>query len=701
MRGMPVNELLSVRMARLAQSRRPVWRSALRATALALSLGAVAACGGGSKNRSNAVGVSSGVSLSSSTGVAYLPQSTAAKPSTIDLKATITGSNALVAAGVDWQLLKGSPGGLSNKTLTTATFTAPAGVAGVQTATITATAKGDTSGATVAAVTLSVIGTPVIPQPVLYPANLNIGYGISIPAAGGIAPFTWTVTGTLPAGLTSNASKTATLTISGTPTALGSSTFTLTIKDSTGATATTLLPITITVNPKTACLLQGRFGYVYTGFRGAAPITRAGSLNIAADGTITGIQDYKDDLRTRVAEPITSGTCTTLSQNRGQLQVNSATESALFEFAAVGTLDAGHLQQNDKTGIVGSGTFVLQHPAAFPVATLAGDHAFGVAGAAGGGRRLAVVGRLTSDATGKIDATSSVVDDDEATPLAAAPLSGTFSATDANGRGTAALSFSGQTVTFAYYVIDPATVYLASVDADLAKPRLAGRMTAQAAPAGGFGTASLTAPGVLSLWGSSLSAGQPVATTAVGRLSTTATSAAGTLNVLLDAVNRSTPLLNQSYTAAPYTVTANGRATLGFGSGTTARSFVLYLDGAASGYVLEPVSTTGNFGILDAQIGLPFDVFPSTSYVGGTIFACAASPVTLAPQLALQNGAIAGNVTGSYALDASTGRLLASVSRNILGGSGLIIYVVSPSKLVVMGDGILADNSAISWFQRF
>ena len=700
MRGMPVKELLWVRMARLARSRRPVLRSALRATALALSLGALAACGGGSKNTSPAVGVSSGVSLSSSTGVAYLAQSTATTATTLNLQATITGTANLVAAGVDWVLLNGGPGTISNQTLTTVTYTAPTGVAGVQTATITARAKGDTTGATVAAVTLSIIGTPTIPQPVLYPANLGVGYGITIAAAGGKAPFTWTVTGTLPAGLVSNSSTTATLTISGTPTALGSSTFTLMIKDSTGATATTL-PITITVNPKTACLLQGHYGYVYTGFRGTAAITRAGSLNIAPDGTITGIQDYKDDLHTRVAEPITSGTCTTLSQNRGQLVVNSATESALFEFAVVDTLDAGHLQQNDKTGIIGSGTFVLQQPAAFPVATLAGDHAFGVVGAAGGGRRLAVVGRLTSDATGNIDATSSVVDDDEATPLASAALSGTFSTADTNGRGTATLSFGGQTLTFAYYAIDPTTVYLASVDAAVAKPRLAGRMTVQVTPAGGFGTASLTAPGVLSLWGSSVTSGQPVATTAVGRLSTSATSAVGTLNVLLDAVDRSTPLLNQSYTAAPYAVAANGRATLSFGSGTAARSFVLYLDGAASGYVLEPVSTTGNFGILDAQIGIPFDVFPSASYVGGTIFAGATSPVTLAPQVAFQSGAIAGNVTGSYALDGSTGRMLASVSRNILGGSGLIIYVVSSSKLVVMGDGVLADNSAIGWFQRF
>ena len=43
----------------------------------------------------------------------------------------------------------------------------------------------------------------------------------------------------------------------------------------------------------------------------------------------------------------------------------------------------------------------------------------------------------------------------------------------------------------------------------------------------------------------------------------------------------------------------------------------------------------------------------------------------------------------------------ASVTRNILGGSGLIIYVVSPSKLVVMGDGVLSDNSANAWLRPY
>jgi hypothetical protein len=694
MRGMPVDELLSVRSARPARTRRRAWRPALGSAALVLALGALAGCSGGSNPVSNAVGVSNGVSLATSTGVTYIYQANA-----MGVSAQITNTNtAIVAGGVTWSLLPGSVGALSNQTLTTVTYTAPGGVVGVQTATLVATANLDSTQ--VAQATISVYGSPVILPQVVFPANLNIGYAAAISASGGTAPFVWTLkSGTLPPGLLLNGSATATVVASGTPTTLGVYPFVLTTTDTLGNVATSGT-ITITVNPQLACLLQGQFAYFYTGYRGFAPITRAGSLTIASNGSITGIQDYKDDITARIANPVTSGTCTTISLNRGQLVINSAGEQVVFDYAVNGALSAGQLEQDDATGIVGSGQFVLQQPAAFPVATLAGDHAFGVVGAAGDGARLGVIGRLTSDATGAIDAASSVFDDNEATPLAAHGLTGSFSATDANGRGTASLTFGQQAVTFAYYVVDANTVFLASADTDKTKPRLAGLMTMQVG-AGSFGVASLAAPGVLSLWGSSMLNGLRVATTAVGLWSTDAQTAPGTLNVLLDVVNQGVATFYQPYAGAPYAVAANGRATLGLGAGAAERDFVLYLDGLASGYVLEPASATGNFGILQAQTGAPFDNYAPTNYVGGTIFAAAPSPITLAPELEFSNGSILGNLTGYYAIDAPTGRMIASVGRNILGGSGLVAYIVSPTKLVVMGDGVLVDNSAIAWLQSF
>ena len=77
------------------------------------------------------------------------------------------------------------------------------------------------------------------------------------------------------------------------------------------------------------------------------------------------------------------------------------------------------------------------------------------------------------------------------------------------------------------------------------------------------------------------------------------------------------------------------------------------------------------------------------------------APITLAPQLLFQAGSIGGNLTGSYALDPTNGRMIAAVSRTILGGSDLIIYIVSPNKLVTVGDSLNISNSTLAWFNTY
>ncbi len=83
------------------------------------------------------------------------------------------------------------------------------------------------------------------------------------------------------------------------------------------------------------------------------------------------------------------------------------------------------------------------------------------------------------------------------------------------------------------------------------------------------------------------------------------------------------------------------------------------------------------------------------------MFPVSTSPITLAPQLLFQSGSIAGNLTGNYALDPTTGRMVAAVTRTILGGSDLVIYIVSQQKLVIMGDGLNITNSQLAWFDAY
>ena len=45
--------------------------------------------------------------------------------------------------------------------------------------------------------------------------------------------------------------------------------------------------------------------------------------------------------------------------------------------------------------------------------------------------------------------------------------------------------------------------------------------------------------------------------------------------------------------------------------------------------------------------------------------------------------------------------MVGAVSRNILGGTGLVMYVVSPQKLVVIGDANNSINSQLAWLFKF
>ena len=65
-------------------------------------------------------------------------------------------------------------------------------------------------------------------------------------------------------------------------------------------------------------------------------------------------------------------------------------------------------------------------------------------------------------------------------------------------------------------------------------------------------------------------------------------------------------------------------------------------------------------------------------------------------------GSLGGNIPGYYALDPITGRAIAFVSRNILGGSGTIFYLISAttdhSKVVMMGNGLQTVSSVVANF---
>jgi len=143
-----------------------------------------------------------------------------------------------------WSVSSGTlPTGLTLNS-TTGVITGTPTTAGTSTFTL----RVQDAAATTATKTLSLTIYATLTVGTTSPANgiVGIAYSQTLVAAGGQAPYTWSVSsGTLPTGLTLNGSAGV---ISGTPTAAGAKSFTVRVQDANSTTATKTLTITISAN---------------------------------------------------------------------------------------------------------------------------------------------------------------------------------------------------------------------------------------------------------------------------------------------------------------------------------------------------------------------------------------------------------------------------------------------------------------------
>jgi hypothetical protein len=666
---------------------------------------AVTACSNNSNRAITAhVGVDTGVTLSTAgSATSVLTGQTLALGATVD--------NASNSQGVTWSLT--GVGSLTSITSTTATYVAPTGtgseaVKGAATALITATSAANPTQ--LASVAIIILGTPLIDPTTLFPANVNVAYQSPVSASGGDSPFTWVVlSGALPPGLTLNGSTTGTTYIEGTPTTAGTYHFTLQTTDTLSRVASVAL--TMTVNPETACVLQGNYTLLFTGFRGNAAATHVASIQISSTGAITGEQDYKDAGRTTTAETLDSGTCVNRETNTGVLTLNAPSGEIVYNFAATlpatdQKIHSARLQLIHSGSDSGSGQLELQDLTGVTTgAPVTGDYAFGVLGVTAAKIHFGMAGRFTSTA-GALSA--GLVDSNAPSPLTEAATAGTLTPSDANGRGTLTLLTGGQTTTFAYYHINADTMFMIDVDATTGggTTRLAGQMTAQVGNAGAiaFNNSAMASPSIVSLFGA-LGNAEPISVMSLGRLSG-ANAAAGTLDLLLDTSNQDVDIQAQPFTAQSYAVATNGRGTLSVAD-SPARSFAFYLDGTASGYIVEHTGTAGSAGFLEAQFQGPYEyagsagAFPATlanSFVSGTAYPQAQGPITLNALLYLNFDALSSNfVNGSFAITPTTGRGLGTITESGVGTLPAALYIVSPThmKMLLFGnkavDGTIED----------
>jgi large repetitive protein len=668
----------------------------VQVAALSATLGGLGACSS-SHNATPSTAVGIGVGLSSSGSTSLTPGGS------VTLTATVYNDSA--SQGVTWTL--SGLGTLSGKTKTQVTYTAPSSLNGVASATITALSVADTTKYANATVVTN--GAPVLQPSSSLPANQNVGYSTGISVQGGVAPYSWlVVAGQLPPGLVLGSSNGSIVAISGTPTAVGTWNFTIQVTDSNSRVDKRAY--TLIVNPQPSCLLIGTYAYKLNGFsKNGVPAVRAGTFSVNSNGDVTGIQDVKSDLGTTIGQQVTSGKCHNQIGNRGDITFVSSTGTLVFNWALFTALDEGFMQELDSSGIAGTANFARIDTAA----SLADHYALGMVGSDASAVRLGVAAQIAVSPAGQI--TSGTIDDTGALGYRSTAVTGSMTAPGAAdafgitapGRGTLTLTANGTSHRFVYYAVSGSAngrrLFVMSADPS-GGPVLVGDLRPQLGPFGlqSLAPAAATTPTVqaevpaIFEYVSATGTHYPTTRVGLGRLDA-ADPVKKTVGFVLDTASGTSVTYDSPYTAS-YDVSSTGRVTFSFGSGASAQTFAGYLYGTSAGYLVETTAgNAGGYALLEPQHDFPFTQFPGGVFIGTTVLPGTISPLSLLPTQTVQAGAFGGNMSGQYALDATTGRGLGQVSRSLFGGTGLIFYIVDNTKIVLMGNGANAINPMLGW----
>ena len=480
--------------------------------------------------------------------------------------------------------------------------------------------------------------------PTLLSTFLNQPYvPVALQAGSGVPPYTWSLfpgSNPLPPGITLSSNGV----ISGTPTDGSRSNFALLVEDSESPVPAQAVFPTPVVDPNKAqiislgpsgnspdCMSTGHnvvagnpYAFVFSGFDADGPVTLSGSFTADMHGNLTGgVEDIIRQSGTLLAQPLSGGSIGFDNLGRGCLTLNTATTSAQFRLSktlqdpnTASVLEASVIAWGDSngTGTRGAGSIRKQDSTAF-AASPTGTYAFRLSGWDVSSGHFALAGVATAG-TGLFTNVTADVND---AGTFAGPLSGgsgSFSAADTNGRGTATLGIGANTYKLIYYLVDANHIVLNSeAPASAAQPLISGEATSSLGP---FSRASLSNSQIYRLGGSVVApvGGSLVFTPdldigvlhfdGVGGLSGTAyTSTGGTSNTTTLSgqygVNPATGRVSFSGTAIPaigYLVTdSSGLTAYLLGTGTSAASGVIEFQTSSypPGYQFSPVN--GLYGL--------------------------------------------------------------------------------------------------------
>lgn len=299
-----------------------------------------------------------------------------------------------------------------------------------------------------------------------------------------------------------------------------------------------------------------------------------------------------------------------------------------------------------------------------------------------------MAGEFNSDGNGNI--TGGEIDFNDASSAPGnAPLSASTFSVASTGRGTGALTVTGHTLNFVFYVVS-ATELLFMDDGSVNDPLVVGQVLQQS---GTFTDASLNGISVIEIEALDNNNSPATGDASAGLLTT---NGSGSFSVALDENDGGT--MSSQSDSGTYSVSSNGRVPLTGGSGNPP---VLYLIGKNQAFLVGTDDRV-SFGVMEPQTGSNF----TNASLSGIYLCGSQQPVSMnvGEEVDYLNADGAGNFTGTGDTNGSGGPssgsnsgtyVVSSNGRVTRNGHTGIDYIISTSQFVHL-PGASHTNPALS-----
>jgi hypothetical protein len=456
--------------------------------------------------------------------------------------------------------------------------------------------------------------------------------------------------------------------------------------------------------------LKGDYAFTFNGMTtggsgGSTPFAAVGRFTSDGAGNLTrGVLDTNGvGVPEKLIDQAFTGTYSIGADHRGVMSLNIPGGGKLaFVMMANGTAKFVEIDASGGNGTVGSGSMEKADTTAYSTGKIVGDYAFGFAGFDLSNNRTAIAGRMTANGAGTF--TSGAADANQSGTFTTLNVfASSYLVTDtSSGRGMLNLPpLAGgipQNLNFVVYVVNSGKLFAMESDSPTpATPLLNGAFLQQQTPLGGFSNASLNGRMVMYLTGrvgSGCGKNSGASPNVLAGLLTG--NATGALTLTYDQ-NCGGAATSVTALAGTSTVASNGRTAIHLGSSY----LVAYLVSANQAFFVVPDSSV-LFGFGDPQAA----TLLTNSAVSGTYAGLTTVPATLgvtifSGEFSANGASPIGTITGSEDIGAPGGASsgvkvsstysISSAPTNgrgtftgSVGGSGAIVYVVSPGKFVAV-----------------